>query len=210
MRSSMYVLAALLLMAAGCPGDSGAGPRRLDMLEAGRGEAGKAGVAGKGSAGGAAGSAAGSGGSPSVSVAGGTKLADITTDAQAAVVCDKVRAEIKRADFDAIDRGACTLEGLTGQLQGAGKCAELTRECLDELGDSSADDTCTAEDFPSCPNVSVDEFVACAKANLQVSTSFFGKLSCDTKLENLSEPETPPACASLFSRCPELNDSRDG
>lgn len=275
MRSSKSVLAALLLMAAGCPGDglkldepdmpeagrsanhgrAGSAPGK-DDAEAGRGgamaaagsgaigAAGKGGLggaagkggasgslgsagkggslggagkggaggsldsgAGKGGSGGSLGGAAGKGGAGGAPSGNVTKLGDISNDAQAQAVCDKVKSQIKPADLTVIDRGACTLQGLAGELQGAGDCTKLTAECLEEQKSSESDDSCTASDFPSCPDVTVDEFVACAKANLEVSKSYFAKLSCDSQLDDLVDPETPAACSSLFAKCPELGDT---
>jgi hypothetical protein len=171
---------------------------------------GKAGSAAPGSVGGgkAGGPAAGSGGSgaASSSVSGATKLSEIETDAQAQAVCSKLRTQIKQADLDVIQRGSCALEGLTGELQGAGECSKLAAECLAEP--AGADEDCTTADLPSC-DVSVDEFLACAQANMQVSVAFFGKLTCQTDIDTLTEPATPPACAKLYDKCPELADGSD-
>ena len=241
MRSSKSVLAALLLMAAGCPGDglkldepdmpeaghaanhgrAGSAPGKDDeeagkggaMAAAGSGTIGAAGkgglggAAGRGGSGGSLGGAAGKGGAGGAPSGNVTRLGDITNDAQAQAVCDKVKSQIKPADLTVIDRGACTLQGLAGELQGAGDCTKLTAECLEEQSGSESDDGCTVSDFPSCPDVTVDEFVACAKANLEVSKSYFAKLSCDSQLDDLTDPETPAACSSLFAKCPELNDT---
>jgi hypothetical protein len=174
--------------------------------------------------GGSSGSPAGYAGSPaadsggtagkgSSTIDGSAKLASITTDSQAEALCAELRAKIEPRKVDAIERGLCTLEALTGELQGLGECSALVSECSNAAADGEPIvlDTCTVADVPHCANVSVDEFVACTLASIESSARFFGQLTCTTDLTTLSDLLTPAACVGPYQRCPELDSgSEDG
>lgn len=193
--------------AAAGSGGAGSGAGRAGSGAAGRGTigGGQAGssAAGSGSAGsaGRAGSASGSN-----SIPGSTTLAAITTDSQAEALCDLLRAKVDPRDFDTLERGSCTLEGLTGELQGQGECTALVQQCLNSPvpAEPPVRESCTAADVPRCTNVSVDEYVACSLASIESSSAFFGSLTCSTDLTTIRDLPTPEACVGPYQRCPEL------
>lgn len=173
---------------------------------AGSGAAGRGTIGGGQAGGAAAGSgAAGSGTLESDSIfLGTTKLAALTTDNQAEALCDLLRARIKPSDLDSIERGSCTLEGLTGELQGQGECTTLVQECSSAPVSVDLEENCVAADVPRCTNVTVDEYVACSIASIESSAAFFGRLTCSTDLTTISDLPTPAACVGPYQRCPEL------
>jgi hypothetical protein len=64
--------------------------------------------------------------------------------------------------------------------------------------------TCTAADIPDCADVTVDEYIACAKANLQAEFSKYANLTCMSDFSTVDAFEPPAECQAIYTRCPQL------
>jgi len=181
---------------AGNDGSAGAGSHSAGAgsHSAGAGSAGHGNTAGAGSAG------AGQTQTPN-----GTKLSEIKTDAQALTVCNRIREAFSDAELKRMVHGSCALTGLTGAASQLGTCEELQADCTKQTPLPSTDDgSCTADDIPDCDNVTVDEYVACTKATMQIGIDYLSGISCDTDLQSLEAPPNASACQQPFARCPEF------
>ncbi len=68
----------------------------------------------------------------------------------------------------------------TGELSGQGDCETLQTQCEATEPLSSPDDgSCE----PDCDNVTVDEYVACSEAMMELSVDFFAGITCDGPLD---------------------------
>lgn len=152
-----------------------------------------------------AGAGAGSAGAGQTQTPNGTKLSEIKTDAQALTVCNRIRDSFSDADLKQMVQGSCAITGLTGAASRLGTCEELQADCAAETPLPSTDDgSCTADDIPDCDNVTVDEYVACMRATMQIGIEYLSGISCDTDLQSLEAPPTASACKQPFARCPEF------
>lgn len=175
---------------------AGAGPHSAGAGSAGRGNTGGAG---------AQGSQPGSAGGTSSPTPNGTKLSAIETDAQALTVCNRIKDAFSDSDLKKMVAGSCAITGLTGAASQLGTCEELQADCEEHTPLPATDDgSCTAEDIPDCDNVTVDEYVACSRATMQLGLQFLSGISCQTELQSLEAPPTASACAEPFARCPEF------
>ncbi|HET7543842.1 MAG TPA: hypothetical protein VFK05_28415 [Polyangiaceae bacterium] len=152
---------------------------------------------------GAPGSAGQSTGGPA-DTGGGTKLSQITSDAQALAVCNRIKDAFSDAELKKMVQGSCAITGQTGAASQQGTCEELQAECTAHTPLPSTDDgSCTAEDIPDCDDVTVDEYVACTRAVMAGGIEFLSGISCETDLESLETPATPSVCKAPFARCPD-------
>jgi len=171
---------------------AGAGSHSAGASSGGRGN-----TAGAGSTG-----SAGSGSKPTPN---GTKLSEIQTDAQALTICNRIKDSISDADLKKMVQGSCAISSQTSAASQLGTCADLLAECTAETPLPSTDDgSCTADDIPDCDNVTVDEYVACARGTMQIGIEYLSGITCETDLESLQPPSTASACAEPFARCPEF------
>jgi hypothetical protein len=161
--------------------------------------AGSAGSAGRGNSAGS-----GSAGAGQTPIPSGTKLSEIKTDAQALGVCNRIKDAFSDADLKRMVQGSCAITGLTGAASQQGTCEELQADCAKHTPLPSTDDgSCTANDIPDCDNVTVDEYVACTKATMQIGIDYLSAISCETDLQSLEAPPQASACKEPFARCPE-------
>jgi hypothetical protein len=134
-------------------------------------------------------------------VSGSAKLNEIVTEAQAAVVCGRVTAQIENLDWMAAGTGLCALEGLRAAAMGTGMvCATVQAACVAE----GRDTLCSANTIPDCVDVTVDEYVACDIANTVSLADWHKAITCDLALANLPVRATPPECTGPYARCPAL------
>lgn len=176
---------------AGSSGSAGAGSHSAGASSAGHGN-----TAGSGSAG------AGQKPTPTPN---GAKLSEIKTDAQALTICNRIKDAFSDAELKRMVAGSCAITGLTGAASQLGTCEELQAECAKQTPLPSTDDgSCTADDIPDCDNVTVDEYVACTKATMEIGIDYLSAISCDTDLQSLEAPPTASACKEPFARCPEF------
>ena len=135
----------------------------------------------------------------------GTKLSEIKTDAQALTVCNRIKDAFSEAELKRMVQGSCAITGLTGAASQLGTCEELQADCAQQTPLPSTDDgSCTAEDIPDCDNVTVDEYVACTRATMEIGIDYLSGISCETDLQSLETPPTASACKQPFARCPEF------
>jgi|GEM_PF-1487300 len=168
---------------------------------AGASSAGRGNTAGAGSVN----SAGGSAGSSSKPTPNGTKLSEIQTDAQALTICNRIKDSISDADLKKMVQGSCAISSQTSAASQLGTCEELQAECTAQTPLPSTDDgSCTADDIPDCDNVTVDEYVACARGTMQIGIEYLSGITCDTDLQSLEAPPTASACEEPFARCPEF------
>ena len=134
----------------------------------------------------------------------GTKLSEIKTDAQALTVCNRIKDSFSETDLKKMVQGSCAIQGLTGAASQLGTCEELQAACAEQTPLPSTDDgSCSAEDIPDCDNVTVDEYVACTQATMQIGIEYLSGISCETDLQSLKAPPQASACKEPFARCPE-------
>ena len=135
----------------------------------------------------------------------GTKLSEIKTDAQALTVCNRIKDAFSDADLKRMVQGSCAITGLTGAASQLGTCEELQADCATQTPlPSTEDGSCTADDIPDCDDVTVDEYVACTRATMQIGIDYLSGISCETDLQSLEAPPSASACKQPFARCPEF------
>ena len=174
---------------AGNDGSAGSGSHSAGASSAGHGNSASAGAAGAGQ-------------TPTPS---GTKLSEIKTDAQALTICNRIKDAFSDADLKKMVQGSCAITGLTGAASQRGTCEDLQAECTTQTPLPTTDDgSCTADDIPDCDNVTVDEYVACTRATMEIGIDYLSGISCETDLQSLEAPPTAAACKQPFARCPEF------
>ena len=134
----------------------------------------------------------------------GMKLSEIATDAQALAVCERIKGSISDKDLEKMLAGSCAISGQTGEASQLGTCEDLQADCAAHAPLPTPDDgSCTADDFPKCDNVTVDEYVACTHGTIVRAIDYLSAITCETDLSSLEAPGTAAACEGPFARCPE-------
>jgi|GEM_PF-5456510 len=109
----------------------------------------------------------------------------------------------KQCDFSGLI-GASIAFSMSGDLEAAKvSCAEARTECLeseDEPTDETTD-SCTNPEFAETCTVTVDDYVACQKANATASIEMFNSIpACDDLTEgDLTMESTAPAECETFN-----------
>jgi hypothetical protein len=184
------------------------------------GSAGAAGAAGTAGAAGAAGEAAGTGGAGGEEAGaggaagsgnvppGGTFLAQVTSDDQAAAVCKaaETKSTFDFGDFTTLRSGICANTGHLANMNSGADCAMAQADCVSkaEMKGAPGGAACTAADLPDCPDVTVDEYVACAAANLQSEFHTFANDTCMTDFTMVEMFTVPMECEAVYQRCAQL------
>ena len=195
------------MSAAAAADDAGAG-------SGGSGTAGAAATAGSAGAAGAAetagsvamgtaGAAAGSGGAGGdTDPIWGFKLSELTTEAQARVICDRVAAQANALDWSAARAGFCAREGLAS---GAAACQTSLSGCMSSL---PALPTCNLERLQQCPELNVSEYLACRSDSSVGFVAHYDTITCSSDVRALSDLNMPSTCSSgkpsAYDRCPAL------
>ena len=128
----------------------------------------------------------------------GTKKLTELSAAEARAICDYVTANIP----DQVKLN-CRLNALTVANTPA-DCENEYSRCI-EREIALPDCADTVNDAPDCAStITVDDFEACIDAQAEENLSRIDNLSCTSTPDEAYETETPAACHSLQSECPEL------
>lgn len=139
---------------------------------------------------------------------GGTFLAQVTSDDQAAAVCQaaETKSTFDFGDFSTLRSGICANTGHTANTNSGADCAMTQADCVSkaEMKGAPGGAACTAADLPDCPDVTVDEYVACAAANLQSEFHTFANDTCMTDFSMVEMFTAPMECEAVYQRCAQL------
>jgi len=122
-------------------------------------------------------------------------------------LCIETNKEAEKIDADMVS-GTCSVDGLLGEKQGNGTCADLRSQCISRGGGTPPapyEDCEGDQENLDCTNT-VGEYRACLKALVAQAHAFFGTLSCSSNLGEIAdreEPSTPQECVSLGAGCPQ-------
>jgi hypothetical protein len=141
--------------------------------------------------------------------AGGTFLAMVASDDQAAAVCQaaETKSTFDFGDFTTLRSGICANTGhIANMNNSATDCATAQADCVSraEMQGAPGGAACTAADIPDCADVTVDEYVACAAANLQSEFHTYANLTCASDFSMVEMFTVPAECEALYQRCPQL------
>lgn len=150
------------------------------------------------------------------SVDGSAELGSLSSD-DAKTLCEDTQSYLESKTPSNLAEKQCDLSGVIGasitfsmseDLEAAkASCVSARTNCLESEDEPTDEptDSCTNPEFTETCTVTVDEFIACQKANVAVSTEMFNSLpSCEdlTEEDLTMESSTSPAeCETFYELC---------
>lgn len=143
------------------------------------------------------------------------KLVSEVTDEDAKKVCRWV--EKQSASVNPSEKQICTA-GVLGLASDETSCNKLVDQCVagtsGELPEEEASDcdTASASDVDSCDTITVGEYEACVKAQLDALKSSLSSVSCKNAGDapDFEASTTPEACKKIERECPDLLEDTAG
>lgn len=129
------------------------------------------------------------------------------TESQKTALCEEFADRFKPISEN-LKAPSCAIEGIIAEMSGGGETCEDARDaCLAKEDDGEAEDCSMQEDIPEDCDITVGEYRDCLDAYAGQVKDLAADITCDSDLQDLQgveAPETPAACKTVQTKCPEL------
>jgi hypothetical protein len=136
-----------------------------------------------------------------------TKVTELT-ESEKTALCEEFADRFKPVSED-LKIPSCSIDGIIAEMSGDGAttCEEARDACLAQEDDGEAQDCSMNEEIPENCDITVGEYRDCIDAYAGQVKNLASQITCDSDLQDLQNfepPETPAACMTVQTKCPEL------